>query len=137
MTQRHSGGGREQPQSIVGPITLDEPRITPVPVPPGGSVTPSSLGFAAVVAIQSAACDADVLTLGVACNAQPSRISITAPGAGSVPVSVPADATLAVITRNGADLVVTIESGGAQQPLLTVPVGTATVTVTVTSVRAI
>ena len=138
MSDQTRTGGTVRPQSVVGPIALDETHAgAPIPVQPNSVVGPVALGLVAPVTVVAAACSAAAVTLTVQSGGKHAHVVVSAPASGSPAVQVPAGATLHGIARSETDLVIQL-AGATPQALVTLPVAAAVaVTVSVRSAPAI
>lgn len=127
-------GETRQPQSVVGPITLDKtrPTGTPFPVQPNSIVGPITLGITDPVGVVGIGCTPGAITLSVTSNGQPSRIVISGCGESPSTPAVTPGTELYAIARTDSDLVL-LMTNGEQKSYVTFPAGTGTVTAVLTS----
>ena len=132
MTDR-TGPGREQPQAIVGPITLGRKRNTPAfTIHPNTVVGPvalsEALGTSAITLIDAAS-TASGITVNVSCNGVPQTIEISGQGSAGETISFAAGSTLYAIART-ADRLLLLTTNGTAKSYVSFPIGTGTVTAT-------
>jgi hypothetical protein len=133
MTDRTGAKGPEQPQAIVGPITLGRTAATPTfTIPPNTVVGPDALSAAlgtSAIALIDAKSTATAVAVNVSCNGMPQTIEISGQGAAGKTISFAAGSTLYAIART-ADQLLLLSTNGVTGSYVSFPIGTGTVTAT-------
>ena len=131
---------REQPQAVVGPITLGRSRSgNQFTLQPNTVIGPAALAEAlgTAIALIDLASTAAGITIGVSCNnGAAERIVITGQGIAGPTISFAAGSLLYAIARTDSDILL-LSANGAETPYVSIPIGSETVTVTIMTTHAI
>ncbi len=126
--------GLEQPQAIVGPITLGRTSGTPAfTIQPNSVVSPlmlsQSLGTSAIALIDATS-TASGIAINVSCNGTPQTIEISGEGHAGPPISFAPGSMLDAIARTEDHILLLSTHGAAASTYVSFAIGTGTVTAT-------
>lgn len=140
MTNRSGTGRVDRPQAVVGPITLAVARSgSSFEIPPNSVVGPAALSAAlgtSAIGLVEATSIGTGITVSVSCDGTPQTIEINGQAADGHTVAFTTGSTLFAIART-TDQIVLQSENGSESSSVTFPIGTGTVTVTLSATRVI